>query len=303
MSVFSRLVCVLFPFSCLLSTTDSQAQTIYKQTDEHGRVSYSDKPPVDAERVETRRYRVESTPLATLRFQSEGTKQAVWIRNLLPGPVEVEVRLNKPAPVASTPALPLRLVLKPLDETRALELSAQPGAEPSASIEVVMRSLPGSPAATHSDPLYRLPLSSTAWRLGQGFNGSFSHQDPESRFAIDLGVDEGTPVIAARDGVVMQVEDNFEASGLDRERFASRGNTVRILHEDGSMAIYGHLSVDSVVVRPGARVKAGQEIGASGNTGFSTGPHLHFAVQLNRGMRLESVPFRMQGLELAGAAR
>ena len=52
---------------------------------------------------------------------------------------------------------------------------------------------------------------------------------------------------------------------------------------------------DGVLVRVGQRVRAGQQIGLSGNTGFTTGPHLHFAVQVNRGMRLESIPFRMLG--------
>jgi murein DD-endopeptidase MepM/ murein hydrolase activator NlpD len=50
-----------------------------------------------------------------------------------------------------------------------------------------------------------------------------------------------------------------------------------------------------VYVRVGERVGVGQQIGASGNTGYSSGPHLHFAVQVNRGMRLASIPFRMVG--------
>jgi len=94
---------------------------------------------------------------------------------------------------------------------------------------------------------------------------------------------------------VMQVESDFEKAGLNRERYGGRANFVRILHDDGSMALYAHLKSEGVLVRVGQRVRAGQPIGLSGNTGFTTGPHLHFAVQINRGMKLESIPFRMQG--------
>ena len=61
------------------------------------------------------------------------------------------------------------------------------------------------------------------------------------------------------------------------------------------MALYAHLRSEGALVRVGQRVRQGQQIGLSGNTGFTTGPHLHFAVQVNRGMRLESLPFRMNG--------
>jgi len=71
-------------------------------------------------------------------------------------------------------------------------------------------------------------------------------------------------------------------------------NLIRVLHDDGTMAVYAHLQRDGAVVAPEQRVRTGQHIGWSGNTGFSTGPHLHFAVQVNRGMRLVSLPFRME---------
>ena len=88
-------------------------------------------------------------------------------------------------------------------------------------------------------------------------------------------------MLAARAGIVMQVEDDYYGAGLDREKFGSRANVVRILHPDGSMAIYAHLKPESVVIQPGRQVYVGQKLGESGNTGFSTGPHLHFEVRIN----------------------
>jgi murein DD-endopeptidase MepM/ murein hydrolase activator NlpD len=110
--------------------------------------------------------------------------------------------------------------------------------------------------------------------------------------------------LAARGGVVMQVESDFDKAGLNLEKYGGRANFVRILHDDGTMGLYAHLDLDGVLVRVGQRVRTGQQIGRSGNTGFTTGPHLHFAVQVNRGMRLLSIPFRMSGpqgpLRIAG---
>jgi murein DD-endopeptidase MepM/ murein hydrolase activator NlpD len=102
-------------------------------------------------------------------------------------------------------------------------------------------------------------------------------------------------VLAAREGVVMQIADDFRGAGLDLEKYGARANFVRVLHTDGSMGLYAHLAPESARVGPGARVRAGQVIGEVGSTGYSTGPHLHFVVQVNRGLKLESVPFRMQG--------
>jgi murein DD-endopeptidase MepM/ murein hydrolase activator NlpD len=58
------------------------------------------------------------------------------------------------------------------------------------------------------------------------------------------------------------------------------------------MAVYAHLALEQARVQPGSKVRAGDLIGFSGNTGFTSGPHLHFAVQINQGMELVSVPFQ-----------
>ncbi|HCT27461.1 MAG TPA: M23 family peptidase, partial [Stenotrophomonas sp.] len=121
----------------------------------------------------------------------------------------------------------------------------------------------------------------------------FSHNDEENRDAVDFALPEGTLVLAAREGTVMQIQDGFRGNGQDRERDGGRANFIRVLHSDGSMALYGHLQAGGMRVRRGQAVGAGQPIGLSGNSGYSSAPHLHFVVQVNRGMGLRSVPTRI----------
>ncbi len=107
----------------------------------------------------------------------------------------------------------------------------------------------------------------------------------------------GTGVYAARGGTVIQIAtDNF-TSGQDPDSDLARANIVRVLHDDGTMSLYGHLNWNSIRVRPGQRVGRGEYIADSGNTGFSTGPHLHFVVQRNAGGEIQSVPIAFQGAD------
>jgi len=94
---------------------------------------------------------------------------------------------------------------------------------------------------------------------------------------IDFGVPEGTPVMAAADGVVTRAELDTETAVHSNRGY---GYNVRVLHPDGSTSIYGHFQKDSFLVATGDNVKMGTILGRSGNTGFSTGPHLHFEVRL-----------------------
>jgi len=59
--------------------------------------------------------------------------------------------------------------------------------------------------------------------------------------------------------------------------------------------VYAHLQMNTVRVRPGQRVQRGEYLANSGNTGFSSGPHLHFVVLRNAGLRSESVPVTFAG--------
>ncbi len=213
----------------------------------------------------------------------------VWAENRLGGPVEVVLSPDNDAAVDHEPALPVRTVLRGFERRLVARLKAQPVR--GLRLQVV----PGTPDATPRDVEYVYPLQTSQLRIEQGWGGAYSHRDVQNRHAVDFAAGIGTPVIAARTGTVMEVEADFTRAGLDAETFAGRANFVRIVHDDGTMALYAHLDVDGARVRVGQRVRKGEAIGFSGNTGFTAGPHLHFTVQANRGMRLESIPFRMFG--------
>ncbi|MCL2590155.1 MAG: M23 family metallopeptidase [Betaproteobacteria bacterium] len=114
---------------------------------------------------------------------------------------------------------------------------------------------------------------------GMGVPGTLvTHDNDYSRYAFDLGVSEGTPVTAAREGIVIDAKDSFTVGRPDPS-LGNKANYVAVMHEDKSIAYYLHLSPHSVVVNLGQWVYAGDLIAYSGNTGFTYGPHLHFDVR------------------------
>lgn len=133
---------------------------------------------------------------------------------------------------------------------------------------------------------YPLPWRGGPFRLTQGPGGTFSHSDVKSRYAMDIAMPEGTPIIAARGGVVVKTENSQSGRGSDPS-----GNFVRVLHDDATQSVYLHLKQGSVSVREGQRVAVGSPLALSGNTGNSSGPHLHFVVQRDTGAGWVSIPY------------
>lgn len=115
----------------------------------------------------------------------------------------------------------------------------------------------------------------------QGPGGSFSHQGDQWE-AIDFELPEGTPIRAMRAGEVIFIEDQHSLGGPNSS-FALESNFVRIRHSDGTIAEYQHLQNSSVRVRIGSQVKIGETIAQSGNTGFSSTPHLHVRIYNEQG--------------------
>ena len=122
--------------------------------------------------------------------------------------------------------------------------------------------------------IYDLPFKEgTAYKVVQGYGGMFSHKN---KAALDFDMPEGTPVYAARGGIIYGFKnDSNEGGPFTNEK---KANYIIIKHDDGSYGCYWHLQKNGVVVKKGIVAK-GQLIGYSGNTGFTLRPHLHFAVK------------------------
>ena len=110
--------------------------------------------------------------------------------------------------------------------------------------------------------------------LIQGYKSKLSHKN---RLALDFKMKKGSPVAAAREGVVVRVEQRYKKGGF-KKKYLGKANVVVIRHSDGSQAMYAHLQHNGALVKVGDSVLAGQMIAKSGSTGYSAMPHLHFIV-------------------------
>lgn len=102
------------------------------------------------------------------------------------------------------------------------------------------------------------------WRWGRMHNG------------IDIGVPEGTPILASKSGTI--IHDTWENQNNHSQ---GGGVYIGIDHGDGTYTWYMHCHTKTLgIVKNGQKVQQGQVIGYSGNTGHSTGPHLHFQIMI-----------------------
>jgi murein DD-endopeptidase MepM/ murein hydrolase activator NlpD len=246
--------------------------------------------------------RLSRSPVAVERLPQPDGTVTVALRNLLHAPLTVEVAAGDMRAASVEMLSPGHATIPALGR---LDIASLRGINPVHAGEVtfIYSAVVGDPRTRHDDRVvYAWPFPPGVQALLSQGPGGPTHHDAFSRYAIDLVVPEGTPVLAARAGTLVYMETRYFESGMDRARFMSRANHVRILHDDGSMALYAHLSPESVDLEPGQRVEVGERIGLSGNTGYSNGPHLHFVVLLHREMRSVSVPFRMAGVDLRAVA-
>lgn len=153
----------------------------------------------------------------------------------------------------------------------------------------------GSNCCRHDDNfLYELPYApGSKFKVTQGYNGKYSHTG-SNQYATDWQMPVGTLVYAARGGVVVRVKDDSNKGGGSMA-YDHYNNYVLIRHSDGTLGHYCHLQKGGVLVKVGQTVATGEPIAHSGNTGFSSGPHLHFCVFMTKnGRERVSIPVKFE---------
>lgn len=226
-----------------------------------------------------------------LHINRAGNGHVMEVRNDTNLPVEAVLRLTQMVNVNGVGKGVVRKTVPPRTRMRLANLTKRQAGYPLMYQHTFSYSLIYAPEPRRTGPVggyaYALPWKGGPFHISQGAGGDFSHNSPKGRYAVDIAMPVGTPIVAARAGKVVTVRNSQNGRLPD-----PAGNFVRIEHNDGTHSAYLHLQQGSVVVKPGQQVKAGSLLGKSGNTGRSTGPHLHFVVQKHIDNSLVSIPFR-----------
>lgn len=143
---------------------------------------------------------------------------------------------------------------------------------------------------------YILPFKSgESYLVNQSYCPSNPGWGHHNWFAYDFEMPIGTDIVAMRGGEVIQAQETFS----DGTRVCGEENFIFIWHNDGTVAVYYHLTRQGVEVEIGQRVQQGDIIGRSGDSGCSIGPHLHVNLFRNRGpnTRHYSLPFNFSNAD------
>lgn len=285
--------CVWLPVSGVAGT-----QALYKYRGAEGEWVYTDRVPETETRVEVRELPTGmAEPTVTVYDKISYGQLQIIARNEYYAPVELILEPDSLNNLAFPPPdQQLHWVLPPLSQLLLMQLAIIEDNLP-ASVEYHYDWIAGDPDSQHAPVVpYRAPFAiARGFEISQAFPTGTTHRTPESYYAVDIAMPVGTDIYAARAGTVFEVSSTNFRGGLDPDRDLATANLVRILHDDGTYAIYAHLNWNTIRVQPGDKVKRGEYIADSGNTGFSSGPHLHFAVLRNKGLRLASVPVVFAG--------
>lgn len=269
---------------------------MYKYQDEAGVWHFSDNPPPSDPRRRNSSQEGPSSNEKQVIIHRQGEEDApiFEVSNTLPMPIQLEFSAGRMQNMRADPPLPLRKVIRagsrePLTRFEKIDPNAP------WSYTYRTRFIPGDPAAEHLTGKPYLPPFSPhkEFTIAQAFNGKTSHNGHAlTRYAVDIPMPADSTVHAARSGTLVEI--NTGKLSPDR---AQKTFYLRILHRDGTFGLYAHLAPASVRLFTGMSINRGDIIGRIGSGTNGDSPHLHFAVQKNVGMQLESIPFEFTSLE------
>jgi murein DD-endopeptidase MepM/ murein hydrolase activator NlpD len=283
--------------SLLLPGAMLLAQEAYKYRDANGQWVFTDgavSSAAPAGDAISRVHEPEALHIAVERTDTDESTQLIGVNNCR-CVVTLQVSIVQSDLADIRKGASYQATLEPGVRQTVVEARRMSGAK--ADLQFLWKVALGSPQAVHSPPRpYRAPFAVGAtFMISQAYPTRITHATPDSQYAVDIALPDGTPVYAARAGTVINVRhDSFRGAALPA--LLDQANVIEILHDDGTIAVYAHLQWDSIRVRIGQRIQLGEYIANSGNTGFTTGPHLHFAVWRNAGVADVSIPIQFAGI-------
>ncbi|WP_299887645.1 M23 family metallopeptidase [uncultured Lacinutrix sp.] len=143
---------------------------------------------------------------------------------------------------------------------------------------------------------YELPyLKGKTYKIIQGYNGNFTHNNNVSRYTLDFNTKKGDTITASRGGIVIKSIMNNDKQGTT-SKFRPYANYIIIYHKDNTFAQYVHLKKESSFIKVGDSVRINQPIALSGFTGWTTVPHLHFGVFKSSKKGIYSIPIILDSI-------
>lgn len=275
-----RQITLIIGLGMLLLLPSLRAEEVYKYKDANGKWHFTDKKP-NTPTAETLAFKKtvnnKIEPLFYIEKDKTQGKNHLMVRNPFHAPIQVELR--SPQTQQKSKIIPALSQKKWVSAAGAIE-------------PFTYKWQLGDPTMPPGSQEYQLPVDALGcYRITQAFNGKFSHHGDNSRYAVDIALPVGTHIKAARAGTVIAVKDDYHMGGVDKF-FLDKANYVRILHEDGTFALYGHILLGTAAVSVGDKITVGTTIARSGTSGYSSGPHLHFVIHRNTGFKMRSVSFQ-----------
>jgi len=253
---------------------------MYKYKDANGHWIFSDKPPEKNQSFEALQYSQTKKP--TRKIQLYNVKgedgHTLYVKNDFYTAIEI----------GFTSPFNQELIRKVIPARTKLAILESKSKAP----KIHYRWALGKPIGFTENYPYRAPFfAAKGHRISQGFNGKFSHTNAYNKYAVDIVMDVGTYLTAVRAGTVIWVKDDYHMSGTTRY-FLDKANGIQVLHDDGTFSSYAHILMDTALVKEGDKIEIGDRLARSGSSGFSTGPHLHFSILKNSGLKNVAIPFK-----------